>query len=482
MSFIFNFIASFVRKMLELLQFGGKTLSNTISIYVKTNTGKTLSVNLEPQWDIKNVKEIVAPQLGLQPEEVKIIFAGKELSDATTIEQCDLGQQSVLHAIRQRPPVRRQKIESATLEEEEPSPLEEPSKPLNETLLDLQLESEERLNITDEERVRAKAHFFVHCSQCDKLCNGKLRVRCSLCKGGAFTVHRDPECWNDVLKSRRIPGHCESLEIACVDNEAGDPPFAEFFFKCAEHVSGGEKDFAAPLNLIKNNIKDVPCLACTDISDTVLVFPCASQHVTCIDCFRHYCRSRLSERQFMPHPDFGYTLPCPAGCEHSFIEEIHHFKLLTREEYDRYQRFATEEYVLQAGGVLCPQPGCGMGLLVEPDCRKVTCQNGCGYVFCRNCLQGYHIGECLPEGVGSRSQNSCEYTVDPNRAAEARWEEASNVTIKVSTKPCPKCRTPTERDGGCMHMVCTRAGCGFEWCWVCQTEWTRDCMGAHWFG
>jgi len=116
----------------------------------------------------------------------------------------------------------------------------------------------------------------------------------------------------------------------------------------------------------------------------------------------------------MPHPDFGYTLPCPAGCEHSFIEEIHHFKLLTREEYDRYQRFATEEYVLQAGGVLCPQPGCGMGLLVEPDCRKVTCQNGCGYVFCRNCLQGYHIGECLPEGTGASAQNSCEYTVDPN--------------------------------------------------------------------
>lgn len=84
------------------------------------------------------------------------------------------------------------------------------------------------------------------------------------------------------------------------------------------------------------------------------------------------------ERQFMPHPDIGYTLSCPAGCENSFIEEIHHFKLLTREEYDRYQRFATEEYVLQAGGVLCPQPDCGMGLLVEPDCKKVTCQNGCG--------------------------------------------------------------------------------------------------------
>lgn len=113
-------------------------------------------------------------------------------------------------------------------------------------------------------------------------------------------------------------------------------------------------------------------------SETVLVFPCAAQHVTCIECFRHYCVSRLLERQFLPHPEIGYTLSCPAGCENSFIEEVHHFKLLTKDEYDRYQRFATEEFVLQAGGVLCPQPGCGMGLLPDPDCRKIQCQNGCG--------------------------------------------------------------------------------------------------------
>lgn len=86
MSFIFDFIRTFINKMLELLSFGKKTITNTLNIYVKTNTGKTLSVNLEPKWDIKNVKELVAPQLGLQPDEVKIIFAGKELSDATTIE------------------------------------------------------------------------------------------------------------------------------------------------------------------------------------------------------------------------------------------------------------------------------------------------------------------------------------------------------------------------------------------------------------
>ena len=34
-----------------------------------------------------------------------------------------------------------------------------------------------------------------------------------------------------------------------------------------------------------------------------------------------------------------------------------------------------------------------------------------------------------------------------DEVAQARWEEATRSTIQVITKPCPKCRTPTERDG-----------------------------------
>lgn len=70
--------------MLRLLHFGRNALKDSLSIYVKFNCD-TLSVDLNPQWDIKDVKEFVAPQLGLQPNEVKIIFAGKELSDTTKI-------------------------------------------------------------------------------------------------------------------------------------------------------------------------------------------------------------------------------------------------------------------------------------------------------------------------------------------------------------------------------------------------------------
>ena len=72
--------------MIELIWFGKKKISNSLSIYVKTNTGKTLPVELNPKWDIKNVKEIVAEKMGLSPEEIKIIFAGKELHNSTIIE------------------------------------------------------------------------------------------------------------------------------------------------------------------------------------------------------------------------------------------------------------------------------------------------------------------------------------------------------------------------------------------------------------
>ncbi|KAJ6632823.1 E3 ubiquitin-protein ligase parkin [Pseudolycoriella hygida] len=482
MWFLIDFIRNIMNHILQLFRFGRKTITNKLSIYIKTNTGRSLAVDLDPKWNIKVVKELVAPQLDLQPDEVKIIFAGRELDDNIIIEECDLGEKSILHAVKARP--RKKNLDKHDLERnviEEGIEESSSSKPLSQTLVDLQLENEERENISDELKERSKAHFFVHCSQCKELCPGKLRVRCSICKGGAFTVHRDPECWDDVLKAHRIHGCCENHEIPCVTNDQGDLPFAEFYFKCARHSSGGESDFAAPLNLIKINIKNVPCLACTDVVDTVLVFPCASGHVTCLDCFRQYCLSRLMDRQFICHPDIGYTLTCPARCDNSFIEEIHHFKLLPKQHYDRYQHFAAEEYVLQAGGILCPQPGCGMGLIVGEDCLKVVCQ-GCGFVFCKNCLQGYHLGECLPEAPNSGNAGSCLYEFDPERAAYARWDEASTVTIKVITKPCPQCRTPTERAGGCMHMVCTRSGCGCEWCWVCQTEWTRDCMGAHWFG
>ncbi|XP_015593190.1 E3 ubiquitin-protein ligase parkin [Cephus cinctus] len=509
MNFFFDVVLNAFIRMLQLFWFGKRRISNSLSIYVKTNEGNTLCVDLDPKWDIKNVKEVVAPRLGILPEDLKVILAGKELHNSTIIEECDLGQQSILHVVRTQPGrnrTRKLNLPQDTIEElasENSDVNESGSKPMNETLTDLPLEEAEEsvTTISEQEQEENRAHFYVYCSApCKSVQPGKLRVRCERCSSGAVTVDRDPQCWPDVLLPQRITVHCENdfclppLSVTHTEEIESQILYAKFYFKCANHTSLGETDESVPLYLIKPNLRKVPCLACTDIRDTVLVFPCEAGHVTCLDCFCDYCTARLHDRHFEFDTVHGYyTLPCPTGCPDSYILEVHHFHLLNAHQYEQYQRFGTEEYVLKAGGLLCPQPDCGMGIIpqspdtdtTDEECRKIQCIGGCGYVFCRRCLQGFHVDDCETQHpVLSSSQNPATgtYAVDPLKAKDAKWDEASKKTIKVSTKPCPKCRTPTERDGGCMHIVCTRAGCGFQWCWVCQTQWTRDCMGNHWFG
>lgn len=124
------------------------------------------------------------------------------------------------------------------------------SQPLCETLEELT----DGEGMQDDER--NKAHFFVYCSTCKIMQTGKLRVRCGKCKSGAFEVDNDPQSWSHVLEKERITGEC----YGC------DGLFAEFFFKCAGHVSQGEDDTAVPLYLIRANTRGIPCLACTDVS------------------------------------------------------------------------------------------------------------------------------------------------------------------------------------------------------------------------
>lgn len=48
------------------------------------------------------------------------------------------------------------------------------------------------------------------------------------------------------------------------------------------------------------------------------------------------------------------------------------------------------------GGLMCPSPGCGAGLVPPEDIRRVECdtQVGCGFVFCKRCREAYHEGAC----------------------------------------------------------------------------------------
>jgi ariadne-1 len=59
-------------------------------------------------------------------------------------------------------------------------------------------------------------------------------------------------------------------------------------------------------------------------------------------------------------------------------------------------------------------------------------------------------------------------------------DESENVNwLIANTKKCPNCRAPIEKNGGCMHMMCSKnfGGCGFEFCWLCRGNWAEH--GTH---
>lgn len=44
-------------------------------------------------------------------------------------------------------------------------------------------------------------------------------------------------------------------------------------------------------------------------------------HVMCVDCFRVFVESRVSDRKLVTSREFdGYTVGCPMGCADSFID------------------------------------------------------------------------------------------------------------------------------------------------------------------
>jgi hypothetical protein len=193
------------------------------------------------------------------------------------------------------------------------------------------------------------------------------------------------------------------------------------------------------------------CAVCWEVVDTALLCGCKA---ICKACLQQQCEDACTDRTF--------PIKC-VGCNAEVA--LADLRNAVGSNFDRLCKASMFRLMDTAGS---PWRCCR-----TPDCIQVGRVSD-AVLDCDQCMASWCLG-C--DGVAHRGVTCAELAREA--ALKATNENLFEEWKRASTRPCPRCQSAIEKNGGCNHVTCRNCQCHF--CWRCAMrggpQFTADSGG-----